>query len=178
MISIPENLNPHSEAVRFALQILYRSTPGPVPFYERRSGYALPEEGFLRVEGLSANGNLVDLGLLALIRNFSGAYDGGNRVRLAWEVTTENVPFLKFFEVLVAKSTEGLDAGTIPGRLAGGTLGPLAYVPGQEFYGAVDRNAGRTGSKINLYTLRAVFANGTPATSDPIVVDLTDVLKE
>lgn len=177
------DLNTVAEAVHFALQILYRSTPSPLASFERRSGYTrtgpLPGLPGFRVEGLSANGNLVELGLLALIRNFSGVYEGGNRVRLSWEVGPAALS-LDRFEVLVAKSAAGLDVGNIPAKLAGSTL-VVPYDPAagpNQVLSVVDGNAGRTGSKINLYVLRAVFANGTDAVSDPVVVDLTDILGE
>jgi hypothetical protein len=166
-VSIPSEIDPAAEGVWFAIQLLYQSTESGFDAFERRSGYTLPNGD--RVEGLSANGNLLDLGVLQIVKDFAGVTGLGNRVDLSW-VINPPVETIESFEILVGKSVAGIDAGNLPPQFEENIIGPIPYDPAQILYSAVDDNAGRTGSKINVYILRVNFTNGNSLTSQPIVV--------
>jgi hypothetical protein len=166
-VSIPNDIDPGAEAAWFAIQLLYQSSPQPVDAFERRSGYTLGNG--VRVEGLSSNSNLVNLGLLQIVKDFAGVTGIGNRVDLSWRIDPP-VDTIESFDILVGKSVAGIDAGNLPPQFASHVIGPIPYDPAQTLYSAVDGDAGRTGSKINVYILRANFFNGATALSEPIVV--------
>jgi hypothetical protein len=157
------SLDPGAEAVRFAIQLLYRSTANPIDAFERRSGFTLPAG--TRDELLSANGNLVVL--LPLVQNF-GAVDGeGNRSIISWEsnLLPAGCNIIDRFRIDATKDATGLSGG-------GATHSGASYeVPfdGSSSYSVTDTEAGRGGSKVNVYTITVILTDGTEIAVDTIV---------
>ena len=58
----------------------------------------------------------------------------------------------------------------LPFAWVSGLLGPIPYDEAQTGYTAVDGDAGRSGSKVNIYRLKANFTDGTSLVSAPIVL--------
>jgi hypothetical protein len=166
-VSFDSDLDPITEYAWFAIQILYQSTDEPFDAFERRSGYTLPNGA--RVEILGGNSNDVEVWIFGAVINFTGVTGLGNRVNLSWEVPFPR-PSIVSFEILVAKSVEGLNVGNITDRFRENVLGPFPYDPGQTLYEAIDPNAGRTGSKANVYILVMNFADGSSLPVGTIVV--------